>query len=470
MAYGSSDVPATDFAITTVNVPDRLDLRDMDDRKQLEDDTLRRRFDASALRPWLPRITIAGIFAIIVFLLWQVADSWKSSLAPAPLSNRLSAAFGVPVQIESTQFALTPSPRMILSKLKINNDLVLNQVTIKVTTRHIAQAFQGSGFSWAELNVGPSSFNLNQGHDLLQLLPRLDGAMAHGIGVVRFDDVQFPDQAWLKGSWNLELERGTGAPFSKVIARQTLSKGFVEFQLTPQTPEVVGFHVKAGNWVLPFGLKTPIESVVADGTASFAQVEVTQYSMSGPFGEIHGSVNCINESGWKVSGAALTDGVDIDALLRQIAPPAKLAADGDADVGTLGQGMASFTGHIDGSGPTLEDATEASLLVAPLHVRSAVLNGINLGFIAMNPSSNPDASGGSTRFASLDATLVAGSKQTAIRDLHARAGALLALGEVTISPTHELNGLLHVDLGTTRVLAPIRVHVRGTLAQPKYGR
>jgi len=52
MPYRSTEVPATAFAITTVNVPDRLDLRDMDDRK-LDEDT-RRRFDLTAFRVWAP--------------------------------------------------------------------------------------------------------------------------------------------------------------------------------------------------------------------------------------------------------------------------------------------------------------------------------------------------------------------------------------------------------------------------------
>jgi len=469
MAYGSSDVPATDFAITTVNVPDRLDLRDMDDRKQLEDHSMRNRFDASVLRPWLPRIVIIGVLAIIGLIAWQAIDTWKSSLAAAPLSDRLSAAFGVPVQVENTQLALTPSPRLILSKISLNN-VVLNQVTIRLTTRHIAQAFQGSGFNWGEASVGPSSITMSQGHDLLQLLPRLDGAIAHGIGIVYFEDLQFPDQPWLKGSWNLSLERGSGGAFAKITAKQSSNKGYIQFVMTPQTPEIVGFEARASNWVLPFGLQTPIESVLAEGSASFAQVELTKFSLSGPFGEIHGSANAKSESGWQLSGNAVTDGLDLDAFLRQVAPPAKLSNDGDADVGTMGQGMASFNGRFSGQGPTLQDAVDDSVLVAPLQVRSAILNGINLGFIAMNPGANPESSGGTTRFVALDATLVASSKQTTIRDLHARAGALLALGEVSVSPSHELSGVLHVDLGTTRVLAPIRVRMHGTLAKPKYGR
>jgi len=474
MAYGSSEVPATDFAITTVNVPDRLDLRDMDDRKQLEDDSRERAFDPAVLRTWLPRITVLGVLAIIVFLLWEVADAWRTSLSAGPLSSRFTASLGVPVQIENVQFSLTPSPRLILGKVTVNNDAVLNQLAIRLTSRHIAQAYQGHGLSWGEASVGPSTITVAQGHDLLQLLPKLDGALPRGLGIIRFENLQISDQPWLNGSWQVDLERNSSSAFAKVLAHQSNGTGSVQVSLTPESPELVDFQAQAHYWPLPFAFVAPIETAGAEGKVSYSQLEVSQYSVSGPFGEIHGSLNGTNDSGWKISGVAQSDGIDVDGLLHQVAPPPKKTdektLDSGADSGSMAQGMATFSGRIEGAGSTLEEAVDLSTLVAPVHVRSAVLNGINLGFIAMNPSSSPDANGGSTRFSTLDAVLIASGRQTSLRDLHARAGALLALGEIDISQNHEISGLVHVDLGTTRVLAPIRVRVRGTLVQPKFGR
>jgi hypothetical protein len=469
MAYGSSDVPATDFAITTVNVPDRLDLRDMDDRKQLEDGSRQRSFDPAVLRAWLPRITLLGVLAIIVFLLWQVVDNWKNSLSAGVLSSRFTASLGVPIMVENSQFALTPSPRLLLTKVTINNDVVLNQVAIRLTSRHIAQAFQSHGLNWGETTIGPSKISIAQGHDLLQLLPKLDGALPRGIGLLHFEDLQFPDQPWLKGAWKVDMERSGNNGFTRVLAHQSTETGSLQVQLTPESPELVDFQIQIHHWVLPFGFATAVETAAAEGKVSYSQLDVSQFSVSGPFGEIHGTLNGADDGGWKVSGVAQTDGVDVDALLRQVAPPGKPESAG-AESTPIAQGVATFSGRIDGAGPTLTDAVDTSQLVAPLHVRSAVLNGINLGFIAMNPSSSPDANGGSTRFSALDAQLIVGGRQTTLRDLHARAGALLALGEFNVQENHELSGLIHVDLGATRVLAPIRVRVRGTLLQPKFGR
>ncbi len=469
MAYGGSDVPATDFAITTVNVPDRLDLRDMDDR-MLENDARQRAFDPTAIRAWLPRIILFAVLAILVLFVLQTFSIWKAALSADSLSSRLTATLGVPVQIDSAQFSLTPSPRLVLTKVTINKDAVLSQIAISLTSRHVAQAFQGNGLNWGEATVSPSSISLAQGHDLMQLLPRLDGALPRGLTLIRFDHLQIADQPWLKGAWHVELERTANSGFTKAVARQSDGGGSIQIQLTPDTPEIVGFQLQAHHWTPPFGLKVPMETASAEGKASYANVDVAHYSLSGPFGEIHGALSGAVDGMWKINGDAQSDGVDIDALLRQLAPPRKTFEHGDADGVTLLQGMASFAGRIEGQGSSLGEAASASVFVAPVHVRSATLNGLNLGFIAMNPGANPEASGGSTRFASLDALLVASSFRTTIRDLHARAGALLALGEIDIMDNNDLSGVLHVDLGKTRVLAPIRLHVRGSLSDPKFGR
>lgn len=470
MAYSSSDAPATDFAITTVNVPDRLDMRDMDDRKQLEDDYRQRGIDPAVIRTWLPRVTLVGLLAIIVFLLWQVVDTWRNSLAAEPLSNRLTASLGMPVRIESSQFALFPSPRLVLTKVTLQQDLVLNNVALKLTTRHIAQFFQGRGFTWGEAIVGPSSITLAQAHDLMQLLPRLNGAFSTGIGMVRFDDLQIAEQDWLKGSWRVNIERGNGPnAFAAAVATQNPGSGSIQVQLTSESPEVVNFDLKAFHWNLPFGFKAPVDTAQANGKISYAQLQLDQFSVSGNFGEIHGSVSGFSENGWHVDGNVASDGLDVDGLIKQLAPGQK-KAESEGDNPAFAQGMATFSGRLEGKGANLQEAVDTAQLVAPVNVRSAVLNGINLGFIAMNPTATPEASGGSTRFSTLDAVLVANSKQTTIRNLHARAGALLALGEVDVNAAHEISGVVHVDLGTTRVLAPIRVRVHGTLDQPKFGR
>ena len=72
-----SEFPSTDFAITSVNVPDRLDQREVDDRK-LQDEAsfyARRRW-RSALRIWSRRLLP---YLMLLIDGWEtVAAQWDS--------------------------------------------------------------------------------------------------------------------------------------------------------------------------------------------------------------------------------------------------------------------------------------------------------------------------------------------------------------------------------------------------------
>jgi hypothetical protein len=116
------------------------------------------------------------------------------------------------------------------------------------------------------------------------------------------------------------------------------------------------------------------------------------------------------------------------------------------------------------------EAASSAVFAAPVQVRWPVLNGINLGYAATRPGTTAGSGAGTTRFSALSAVVVASNGNVSFHDLRGHAGALAASGEVNMAADHSLNGLLHVELGATRVLAPIRVAVRGTISKPVFGR
>jgi hypothetical protein len=122
---------------------------------------------------------------------------------------------------------------------------------------------------------------------------------------------------------------------------------------------------------------------------------------------------------------------------------------------------------ISGSGPTLDKAVDFASITGPLEVRYAQLNGINLGYAATRGASSTGG-GGLTRFTELDATIMASGRQVLLTDISGRAGAMATRGEVLINDDLSLIGALRVDLGVTRVLAPINLRVRGSALQPQF--
>ena len=469
MSYGSTEMPSTQFAITTVNVPDRLDLRDMDDRKQLEDDTRARRFDTAVFRAWAPRLFLVGILVAIAFVLFEGIDTWRTALSAGQLSQRLGASLGVPVQIGDSQFAISPAPQLLLSKVSIDN-VVLDTVSVSIGYKQLGQMFQGRGWNWGEALVITKPLSLDQCRTLMALLPKLDGAVPHSLAALRFDRLQISDQPWLTGTWDVEIARSKDKNLATVTATQHKDKGSLSLEFHPAAEAgAFTFQMEGRNWMPPFGASFPLEEMVASGQVSPSHVEVSQFSIGGPFGAANGEASAKLADVWTLSGSAHTESIDLESLIRLVAQ-APSRDDAESLAPTVIQGTASFAGKITGSGATLVDAVSAARFEAPVQVRSVVLTGINLGYAATRPTLAGVTSGGSTRFSTLDANLVTVGDQVSFRDIRARAGALAAFGEVDLKPDHSLKGSLRVDLGETRVLAPIRVAVRGTVLKPEFGR
>jgi len=469
MSYGSTEVPATAFAITTVNVPDRLDLRDMDDRK-LEEDT-RRRFDFPAFRTWAPRLFFIALFAGAAFIVLELFDTWRTSLSPQQLAPRLSTSMGVPVEIESSRFAFTPAPRLLLTKVSLDHKVTLGEVSINVGTRHIAQVFQGRGWNWGEAVVGPTLLTLEQCNFLMQLLPKLGSALPNSLSALRFTRVEISEQPWLTGQWQIELSREGTSGFTKALAQTSSGNSWMRFVLTPgEQGKSVQFQMDAQNWRMPFGASFPMEQAIASGEISPTSLQIHDFSLGGTFGAVKGTVTAQFDGLWSLNGVVEADGLDLAALVRLLSPPVANPDQAEAQSEAVIQGNASFSGKFEGKGPTMLEAASSAVFAAPVQVRWPVLNGIDLGYAATRPGSKAGTGGGSTRFSALSAVVVASGGNVSFRDLRAHAGALAASGDVSMAPDHSLSGLLHVELGATRVLAPIRVAVRGTVSKPQFGR
>jgi hypothetical protein len=464
------DVPATDFAITTVNVPDRLDQREVDDRMRDEEDSRRASFDRTLIVQWGKRVLLAAVAAGLVFLVVEAFNSWRESLSAPQVAKRLSSALGVPVSIGGSGFALTPSPRLVLTEIEIDRRIHLDEVSLAVSGQDLQQFLRGRGWRWGEAVVAPVTLTVDQIGALFDLLPKLGDALPQSLSAMRFDRLQVSDHPWLSGRFQANLARDADGNFTAVSAVQTESTGKMRLTLTPVPQSgLIRFQCDAQNWVLPFGPKVSWSEIFALGSLSPSRVEVPQFSLGGSFGVVQGHLVASSEGSWVLSGTAQTLGLDLETMMLQLVPPAAREA---APAGTLVpvQGTAAFNAVLTGRGASLVEAVSNTSFEAPLRIRWATLNGVNLGYAATRPGAGSGTSGGLTRFTDLDIAVLANSKGIQLRNIRGRAGAMATRGEVTVSPDMALSGTLHVDLGATRVQAPIRVQVHGTALHPQFGR
>jgi hypothetical protein len=192
-------------------------------------------------------------------------------------------------------------------------------------------------------------------------------------------------------------------------------------------------------------------------------IEIPEFLLVGYFGSIKGSAYAAADVAWAVTGTAIGSNLDLEAVLKQVAGK---PVDGAPARQIPVSGVASFDALLAGRGPSLNEAIASTVASGPLRVRWAIVNGINLGYVASRPGTQ---SGGITRFTDLTGWLSAGPAGISFQDLDGRAGALSTRGEVAIAPDRRVSGSLHVDLGGARIQAPLNVQVHGTMLAPEYG-
>jgi len=177
---------------------------------------------------------------------------------------------------------------------------------------------------------------------------------------------------------------------------------------------------------------------------------------------VKGSAYAASDVEWAITGTAAGTNLDIEAVLKQAG-----GAAGGQQAQVPFAGVASFDVLLAGRGPSLTEAIESTVATGPMRVRWALLNGINLGYVATRPGTQ---SGGVTRFTELTGWISAGPAGVSFQDLNGRAGALTTRGEVAIATDRRISGSLHVDLGGTRMQAPLNIQLRGNLLAPEFGR
>src|SRR5215467_15451556 len=113
---------STDFVITTVNVPDRLDVQEVRAREDEDDErTERFRIDWYAIRTWIVRLVMLGLVGGAALFAWDSLAPLRDELSAARIAERLSQATGQPVTIGSADFKFTPTPRFAISDIQVGN-------------------------------------------------------------------------------------------------------------------------------------------------------------------------------------------------------------------------------------------------------------------------------------------------------------------------------------------------------------
>lgn len=474
---GFEETRATDFAITTVNVPDRLDMREV--RDQAEEEYKRPglfSFDRYLLGLWTRRIVVVSVLAALVFWGFETLRPIQQDLSASSIAERLSRSAGFPVRVADTAFRVTPSPRFVMSGVGIG-DVTFDEVAIRINWQDAWGAVRGGSWSWGEAVVAPVKLTASQAWALIDRGDGLARALPTSLSVVRLPSVTIADASVPVPAVEVVLRRAAGGAFGPVaVGPAAESTSSFRLSLTPGTSadgrKRVAFQFDANDWTPPTGSGMRWGEVVANGFVSPSLLEVESYSLAGSYGVMQGAYFLATDQYWVSTGFARGTGIDVEAVVSALARGGAAAprVAGEEAVRAPFSGTATLTLALGGQGESAGDAVKGMVLAGPVQVRWAAINGINLGYAATHGGSGRGLGGGFTRFSELDATLLSAPDGITLRDIEARAGAMLTRGQVRIDADRTLSGAIRVDLGATRVQAPINLRVRGTLATPQFAR
>lgn len=454
---------ATRFAITTVNVPDRLDLQEERDRAEAEEYAQERRLQS--LRVWMKRLLVVAVIGVFGAVLYGMLKPLRDETSAERIAERLSVAFKQPVRVAATDFRITPTPRLVVRGIDFGGRFKADEVSLLINWRDLWEALRGGQWVWGEATVAPMTMTSAEAVAAIKAIPRAAGGLPSKISTIRFESVGVSESRLFPGRYEAVLRRTGESGFVPLTLRQLdADGGAMQLQFrssgTGADAESIDFDLQAERWALPVGPRVRWNTVRARGRLFGQVIEVSEYSLAGFFGVTSGLMYAASDVEWVVTGTASAANIDVESVLQSLGKRA-----GQQESLPALQGTATLSLTVAGRGGTLEDAVARSSVTGPFQVRWAVLNGINLGLAATQGAT----AAGTTRFSEFDGALVASNSGVRFDETGGRAGALSARGDFAVAQDLTLAGAVRVELGGQSVQAPINLRIRGSVLEPRFG-
>jgi hypothetical protein len=452
---------ATHFAITTVNVPDRLDLQEERDRAESEELLDERR--RLSLRTWMKRLLMLAAIGVVLTAGYSMIEPLQREVSAPKVAERLTEVFRRPVAVADTEFRFTPSPRMVMRGIEAG-EVRVEEASLLINWRDLWNALRGGQWVWGEATVAPMSMTVAQAGAIARSLPAGANALSTKISTIRFESVRISDTELLPDRYEAVIRRGDDGRFGPLIVRQLEGEGAMKLALRPaQTSDgrpVLDFRLDGDRWALPFGPRVRWNEVRANGRVDGRLIEVSSYSMAGFYGVVSGMLYAASDVEWVITGLANGTNIDLESVMQHL----RKAPAGQEPATPPVQGTATLNLTVVGRGATLDEAVRQSVLAGPFQVRWTSLNGINLGLAATQGAT----AAGVTRFTEFDGLLGASSAGIRFEETGGRAGALAARGDFTVAPDLAVAGSVRVELGGTRIQT-MTLRVRGNALEPRFG-
>ena len=455
---------STHWAITTVNVPDRLDLQEERDRAEEDEYSDGRRREI--LRVWMKRLLMLAVLAVIAAGIYATVAPLREETSAARVSERLTAVFKRPVRVADSDFRFSPTPRLIVRGIDVGGQFKADEISLLINWKDLWSAVRGGNWVWSEALIAPLAVTPAQAAYIVRTLPGGARELPSKISTIRFASVRIADSHLFPDAFEGVLRRTTDGAFGPLVLRPLNGDGTMQLSFRPgRLPDgrdTIEFRLNADRWMPPFGPRVRWNEIQATGRIFDNVIEVSDFTLAGFFGMTSGTVYAATDVEWAITGIAGASNIDVESVLQTLRPAGQ-AASGEGPP-TAVQGTATMSLTMAGRGQSLDDAIARTAISGPFQIRWATLNGINLGLAA----SQGAMAAGQTRFTEFNGVMAASANGVHFEDTGGRAGAMAARGDFTVAPDLALAGGVRVELGTNRVQAPVSLRVRGTALEPRF--
>lgn len=461
----SSEPLHTDFAITTLNLPDRLDAQSL---SALQDDGYRRasRFSISrsgALR-WLRRFLAYGLVVALVGVAWLAYEAVSADVGTEAIVARISSATGMSTTLAKREFTWRSGPGIVLRDLRIGSRFRADRVHIHFSWDSLSRASRWRGVL-PEASVSPMTLSAEQGIELAGLARAMDARSGLGVGAVRFESVRLLDMPVLLGEYEIVLRRQPEGNVAPLEMRRLGVDGEMLLRAQSDEPGVLRFELNAQRWAAPWGPPVIWDSLLAQGRVWSRGVVVESFSGKVAAGQVEGSWAAASDVQWSFAASMTSNDADVAAAIEALVTPGDPSA-----LRSPLSGRANFNVLGSGHGQSLAAAVERSAFIGQASSPSLTLAGVNLGVVAAQEGSLR-AAGGSTRLGEVSAVVQWSRDGVSIRDIRSQSGGMVTRGQIAISPGLRLAGVLTVDLSAVLPQSrPAVMQVGGNLFDPTFSR
>lgn len=456
----------SDFAITSVNVPDRLDTQEVRARAAMDSSLPKvhrfHRDDIARAIRWA-----IGIVLLVALGWWAtgVIVPLREAISPAGVQARVGAALGVPVSVGGTELRLTPTPRLVVSNLVAQSGFRLPEVSVLFSWRDLLQGAQSSTLTVGEARVAPVELTRDEALALLQSVRRAAGLPA-GVSTIRFESISFKGLALLPGRYEAVLRREpAGSGFERVNLKQLDIEGRADIEVVPPPADggSARFAFFASQWRPGLGPAIAWTEGAAQGEFGAEMLKIDSFSLGARFGNLNGAATLAwDGQAWTLSGTLRGPDINVENLIRDAAGLGESSNGATLPL----RGTAKFELQVSGSGPTVEAALQRATAAGPASISGATVVGVNLGAAASLGTA--DGAGGTTRLSDLDGDVVVTRDGLALRGLAGKAGSLRVGGSIAVDRKLQVSGVLRPEVASPRGVTAAQVRVEGKLAAPTF--